>query len=690
MFLILFESNACIFYEKIHFPLSGFNPAFRKAPRRDGVSQVKPKSTQTKMKRRRPSITIGFKIITLIAGLLLISVGCLVWVSSDRFTKDTTDLIQQMNMDRAAGISSETREIFEFTTEKMRILGSVLLNSQDPNTPKNSNAIPEFFSKDKNFLSLYLFELNTTTGVKLLTKALAPEFNASYSTELTTILASVTEIAQESQFLIKNGGIQITTLKFPDTATALALVIPLVELNGNFTHFLVGLLHQNKFTKVFGESDLATSFMVDSKGKLLAHPDIARVEAEENISSLPIVKKMLVATAVNGQTTYFDSQTNETKLGAFQLVGFGGLGIITEVPEAKAHEPVRKVINLSIFLALTTLSIAFSAGYFFSGMLTWPIKQLVLAAHRISQGDFKINLKPKGRDEIAELSLAFNEMAKGLEERDRVKETFNKFHNREIADKLLSGDVKLGGENKEAVIFFSDIRGFTALSEMMEPEQVVEMLNEYMTSMVAVIRSHGGIVDKYVGDAIMALWGIPIGNANDVHQAVKACLGMRLELAKLNEKRKSRGQPVLKIGMGLNLGRVIAGNIGSDEKMEYTVIGDSVNLASRIESMTKEYGTDLLISKTVYERVQSAYLFESCASAMVKGKTAAIEVFKVKGYINTQGQSVMIETPYSSYSAEKSDKTLHINPFSSEPQTGSKPQILKPPPPFKKPGSKAA
>ena len=101
-------------------------------------------------------------------------------------------------------------------------------------------------------------------------------------------------------------------------------------------------------------------------------------------------------------------------------------------------------------------------------------------------------------------------MARGLEERDRVKETFNKFHNKEIAEKLLSGEVKLGGERKEATIFFSDVRGFTAMSETMEPEQVVEMLNEYMTRMVAIVRTHHGIVDKYVGDAIMALWGVPI------------------------------------------------------------------------------------------------------------------------------------------------------------------------------------
>jgi len=289
------------------------------------------------------------------------------------------------------------------------------------------------------------------------------------------------------------------------------------------------------------------------------------------------------------------------------------------------------------------------------------------AARRISHGDFKVALKPKGRDEVAELSVTVNEMAKGLEERDRVKETFNKFHNKEIAEKLLSGEVKLGGERKEATIFFSDVRGFTGMSETMEPEQVVEMLNEYMTRMVAIIRAHGGIVDKYVGDAIMALWGVPIGKPDDTVNAVRACLAMRAELAKLNELRISRGQHALKIGMGLNTGPVIAGNIGSTEKMEYTVIGDSVNLASRMESMTKEYGTDLLIPQAILDRVKGQFVFEKCKSAKVKGKSQEIEIYKVTGYRDEAGREVLVETPYSSYAAEKSDKVVHDDKDSEKP-----------------------
>ena len=200
------------------------------------------------------------------------------------------------------------------------------------------------------------------------------------------------------------------------------------------------------------------------------------------------------------------------------------------------------------------------------------------------------------------------------------------------------------------------------MSESMAPEAVVEMLNEYMTQMVSIIQSYKGVVDKYVGDAIMAIWGVPIQAPYDYQLAVLACLAMRKELNRLNKSRLARGQAALKIGMGLNTGVVIAGNIGSDTKMEYTVIGDAVNLASRIESMTKEYGTDLLISNSVYEQVKEQFVIEQAGSTRVKGKTESIDVYKVLGYYDKKTHKpIIIETPYSTYESEKSDKVLHVS-----------------------------
>ena len=615
-------------------------------------------------------LTIGAKLVGLIAVLLIASVASLVVLSTRMFTDDNTALIQQMNADKAASLAAQVREQLQSLNEKMSVLGTLLYQNQAQTAdakaldPTKTQIINEFFAQDKDFLALFVHKRTDAGELPTVAHALSPDLITSDIDGA----KSIALVMGEPDFKIKLtslGEVQIANLRLVDGTSGVAVSVPFIKYpspqsdGAVFSHSLTALFRQSRFVKIFSESDIITTFLVDKKGKLLAHPDNSRVTAGENLSQLEIVKVFLQGKANNEQKRYLDPLTHEAKLGAFRAVGFAGLGVVAEVPEAKAFEAAQRVKYRSILVGIIVLCIAFMTGFLYSGSLTRPIKRLVEAARRISAGDFKIDLKIRGQDEIAHLSRSFNEMAKGLEERDRVKDTFNKFHNKEVAEKLLSGEVKLGGERKEATVFFSDVRGFTALSESMEPEQVVEMLNEYMTRMVSIIRKHGGIVDKYVGDAIMALWGVPLTGTDDAYHAVRACLEMRADLSLLNELRLSRGQPTLKIGMGVNTGPLIAGNIGSNEKMEYTVIGDAVNLASRIESMTKEYGTDLLISSRVFEQVGARFVVDKCKSAKVKGKTHAIEIYRVLGYVDEQGKSVIVETPYSSYSAEKSDKVVH-------------------------------
>ncbi len=619
-------------------------------------------------------LTIGTKLVGLIGVLLLSSVLSLVWLSTRMFVESDTALIQQANADTAANLATQMRELFQGVTDKIRILGTVLLQNYEPPGVKD-RLVGEFFSKDPDFLALFLESRTDPNPFTTLTRAIAPEAVQLLSPDGERELSSLLGDKNFSLLQVGAGEVQISSVSLSDGDSAIALSVPFIQdatHSNRFTHVLIALIRQSRFVKAFAESDIVTSFMVDQRGRLLAHPQTDLINAKTNLSNLAIVKQMLEGKFNNGQTRYLDPRTQEPRLGAFRIVGFGGLGVVAEVAEAKAFEGARKVEYRAALMGWIILCLSFLTGYLYSGTISGPIRRLSEAAHQISIGNFQINLKARGNDEVAHLSMAFNEMAVGLEERDRVKETFNKFHNKEIAEKLLSGEVKLGGERKEATVFFSDVRGFTSLSESMEPEQVVEMLNEYMTRMVTIIRSYNGVVDKYVGDAIMAIWGVPLTGEDDAYKAVRACLAMRADLAELNELRKQRNQPVLKIGMGLNTGQLIAGNIGSNEKMEYTVIGDAVNLASRIESMTKEYGTDLLISSSVYQNIQNRFIVETAGSTYVKGKAEAIEIYKVKGYVDEAGQSVLVETAYSSYAAEKSDKSANHT------RTLTPPPFLKP------------
>jgi adenylate cyclase len=609
-------------------------------------------------------LTIGAKLIGLVALLLASSVATIVYLSTEMYVQNDKINIQVSNVETTGTLSLQMREIFSDLAEKMRFTGTILVQ-EAPQTPAQAPAqmspmTREFFDKDKDFLGVVVQKRDAQGNLVVLNRAFSPDMTTLGDPSGEKVLASLGSEHVFSATQLLKGESQIVPLKLSDGTSAIAVAVPLIQSDtdpNSFSHVVTAFIRPNKFSGPFAENPRGSSYLVDRQGVLLAHTDATRVG--QDLSRIPVVKEFLEGTKPQNMVPYKDPTTGESRLASYRAVGFAGLGVVAELPAALAYQAATTMERRSIFVGQIILFIAFWAGYLYSGTITRPIKKLVEAAHRIASGDFKINLKTKGKDEVAHLSHAFNEMAKGLEERDRVKDTFNKFHNKEIAEKLLSGEVKLGGERKEATIFFSDVRGFTAMSETMEPEQVVDMLNEYMTRMVSIIRQNHGIVDKYVGDAIMALWGVPIGGNDDVYHAVKTCLAMREELAKLNELRISRGQSALKIGMGLNVGPVIAGNIGSVEKMEYTVIGDSVNLASRMESMTKEYGTDFLVPNSIYERLKDRFVFEKCKSAKVKGKSLAIEVYKVRGYKDEAGREVIIETAYSSYASEKSDKSVH-------------------------------
>ncbi|HNA79890.1 MAG TPA: adenylate/guanylate cyclase domain-containing protein, partial [Turneriella sp.] len=180
-------------------------------------------------------------------------------------------------------------------------------------------------------------------------------------------------------------------------------------------------------------------------------------------------------------------------------------------------------------------------------------------------------------------------------------------------------------------VFFSDIRSFTSISEKMTPAEVVGFLNEYMTLMVDIVHKYGGVVDKFIGDAIMAIWGAPVSKPNDVENAVNAALEMRAVLHKFNQGRGSRTKPIIRIGMGLNTGEVLAGQIGSNDRLEYTVIGDTVNLASRMEGLNKTFGTDILITQNTYELVKKKFVCQPLHKVQVKGKAEAQRVYAVMG-----------------------------------------------------------
>lgn len=266
-----------------------------------------------------------------------------------------------------------------------------------------------------------------------------------------------------------------------------------------------------------------------------------------------------------------------------------------------------------------------------------PIQLLAASARRVGEGDLNINVNvDSGGRETRELGNSFNQMIAGLKERDMVKDTFSRYVTKQVADEILKDPSKIspGGKKQDVTILFSDIRGFTAYSEMHTPEEVVLHLNEYLSSMVDVIFKYEGTLDKFIGDAIMAVFGAPISHSDDPLRAVRTALEMLDRLKSLNEKWANEGKLPLAIGIGINTGEVIVGNIGDVRRMEYTVIGDNVNMASRIEGLTKNFECPIIISKNTYEKVSDQIRTNNLGTVTVKGKSNAIEIYELLGLIS--------------------------------------------------------
>ncbi len=215
----------------------------------------------------------------------------------------------------------------------------------------------------------------------------------------------------------------------------------------------------------------------------------------------------------------------------------------------------------------------------------------------------------------------------------RLKSTMARYMTKEVADKLLlAGDAMLGGQLQEATVLFSDIRSFTAISEKVGAHETVSMLNEYFTLMVDVIFRYGGVLDKYIGDAIMAVYGAPFTTGEDADRAVTAAIEMLRTLKDYNKTRAKENKDIISIGIGINTDEVVAGNIGSIKRMDYTVIGDGVNLASRLESANKYYGTSILVSEFTFRQLHGEYLYREVDRIRVKGKDNPVNVYEILDY----------------------------------------------------------
>ncbi len=289
-------------------------------------------------------------------------------------------------------------------------------------------------------------------------------------------------------------------------------------------------------------------------------------------------------------------------------------------------------ILIASFFAMYFFAMQIASMFSFRKNIIVPVNKLIDRMKLVSKGDFKCKTSVLYMDEIGQLKGHFNSMLDGLAEREKIKDTFGRFISVEIAEKLLKEKkINLMGEEIEATILFSDIRDFTPLSEKLSAAELVDFLNLYFSHVVKPIHANGGVVNKFIGDAVMAVFAPIFGNDGHEESSVRAALEMKRALAEFNALEK---YPAVKAGIGIHRGRLVAGNIGTEERMEYTFIGDNVNIASRIETETKNFQTDILLSEDVVNNIKKenfeGFDFVKLGPVMMKGKSLPLSLYGIK------------------------------------------------------------
>jgi len=335
----------------------------------------------------------------------------------------------------------------------------------------------------------------------------------------------------------------------------------------------------------------------------------------------------------HGVMTFIQPVTYQEVTAGYAQVSFSQSGM-----RESATRALQAIIAATVLIIVLGIGMAFALGR----RITQPIDKLVNASRAIGQGDYSFRFRERRKDELGLLMEAFNEMAQGMLEKTQVKSALSRYVSAGVAREILSNldDVGLSGKRVEGSVLFADIKGFTKIAENMRPEELVAILNRYFTLITSACEINHGMVDKYMGDGVMLVFGAPEPDTDHAYHAISCALLIQKLVAHENALREEQGKFPVQFRIGVNTGSMLAGNMGSRERMEYTVVGDTVNLASRLCGITN--GNEIVISREMYLRddVRERVIAGEYQSIQLRGISQPVSTYRVE-QLTTAGQEVI-------------------------------------------------
>jgi len=303
----------------------------------------------------------------------------------------------------------------------------------------------------------------------------------------------------------------------------------------------------------------------------------------------------------------------------------------TDIGAAYIKQYLNALLFYGLISMLVSLFVAVLLAQWLSARATRSLTILKAATTEFAKGDFAHRIQLTTGDEFEQLGNSMNQMIEGLEEKERLKSGFAHYVSQHVLEKIVKnkGSTKLDGERKKITVFFSDIRNFTGLSESMPPEKVMAFLNEYFEKMLDIIFKHNGMLDKLLGDGIMAEFGVPVDDPQQERNAVLTALEMIEAIEVLQEKWKKEGKPPIDIGIGIHTGDAIVGSLGSEQRMQYTAVGDTVNIAERLQEITREKKHQIIVSETTFNALYNEFPYMNLGPQSLHGKEHPINAYAI-------------------------------------------------------------
>jgi adenylate cyclase len=592
-----------------------------------------------KEKRRKTDnialFSIGVKLVTIVTLIVLVSLGSITALVSWLVRQDLRIAAEDSNFEANRRSAAEAEDTF-FNIRSDSLILIYTITEAGAESALARNAASFFFRQNPRIAALFF----TTHGAE---KVLINE-QFFFSRDIDPSLAEMFSDNHRADIRRAAAGETLILNAAPHFTThILAMFFPGdVGVAGNASGAMALFSPENLSTS-FG-SGVNQSWMINSSGDVLVHSDFEYIRGGANVWGEKFIRDIQESSSRSRQslvaTDFGVTRTGETvrQFLAYTKLGTGGCTVITAVEYNKVFEGIAATTRRNIYLTIAVLSFSIMLIWFFSKSISVPLKTLAAAARKIEGGTFDLELpRLKRQDEIGVLNASFQKMCSALH-------IFGRFTNKEIAVKAMRGEIKPGGLPKHATIFFSDIREFTAKSETFTKvfgkdasDKIVFWLNSYFSKMVECVEKTSGTIDKFIGDAVMAHWGTAYTSgspAKDAFNCIRSAFMMRGALYEMNRERGKNdpGNPPIRIGCGINTGIVTAGQLGSDMRMEYTVIGDPVNLASRIEALNKPLGTDILIGEDTWKLVKKYFITEEMPPVTVKGKEKPVRIFAVVNF----------------------------------------------------------